>query len=339
MTERRVPEGWSSAELERVDSCPACASVRSAAGHDELRDEMEGVAGSWSMRRCLDCGSFYLDVRPRLDAIGKAYASYHTHAEATAPAAGDNGSSLLWRWSNGYMNARYGTARTPASPIGRLVLPLIPPLRQQLDYFYRHLPVRPGRLLDVGCGNGVFLMRAREAGWTVQGIEPDPKAAASARRAGLEVIEGTLDNGEDLGLFDAVTASHVIEHVHDPRLFFRQVFERLRPGGRLWLATPNVESLGHRRYGRAWRGLEPPRHMTVFSLPALRRLLDDAGFVQVEARRRGRGSRYILQSSAEVARRYGMSVRPLSAGLVDLLASMAPSLSEECVMTAVRSGH
>lgn len=339
MAEPCPPAGWLSSELECVQECPACHSHQSVRAYEGLRDDMEGVPGEWSMRRCMACGSFYLDVRPSVEAIGKAYVSYHTHADALVQAAEDNGSSLLWRCANGYMRARYGAHREPSSFLGRWVLPLISPLRQQLDYFYRHLPARPGRLLDVGCGNGVFLMRAKEAGWSTQGIEPDPKAVAAAQRAGLDVVEGTLDSCPDLGLFDVVTASHVIEHVHDPRGFLRQIHDRLRPGGQLWLATPNAGSLGHRMFGKAWRGLEPPRHMTVFSLPALRLLLEQAGFAQIKPRRRGRGSRYILQASRDVARNHGITGRYVPPAFVDVLATLSASCAEECVITAVKGGR
>ncbi|WP_267222678.1 class I SAM-dependent methyltransferase [Dyella silvae] len=275
-----------------------------------------------------------MDTRPKREAIGKAYASYHTHADGQASYATDNGTSLLWRISNGYMNARFGAMRKPSVATGRCVMPWLPPLRQQLDYFYRHLPSRRGRLLDVGCGNGVFLLRAKAAGWLVQGVEPDPIAAEAARGAGLSVFNGTLDAFDTSAQFDAITSSHVIEHVHEPRAFVSQLFDRLRPGGFVWLATPNATSLGHRRYGEAWRGLEPPRHITVLTPKALRALLLGAGFTSVRAHRRGRGSRYILQTSAELSCRMGRQVPPLSHWWVDGLATISPYLSEELVMSA-----
>ncbi|QNK00374.1 class I SAM-dependent methyltransferase [Dyella telluris] len=327
---------WLPDELESVDQCPVCQSSRSAIAYEGLRDELEGVPGEWSMRRCLSCGSFYLGLRPKALAIGKAYASYYTHVSGLERMAADNGTSFLWRLSNGYMNARFGSARAPASFVGRIVLPWLLPLRQQLDFFYRHLPGRPGKLLDVGCGNGIFLLRAKDAGWDVQGIEPDPMAVAAARRAGLDVIEGTLDAYGGDGDFDVVTTSHVIEHVHDPRRFVEQMFALLRPGGRLWIATPNAQSLGHRHFGHAWRGLEPPRHITVLTQRALRELLESTGFRQIRNHRRGRGSGYILRASMKLAERYGSPATPLSNRWVDLLATCSAALGEECVVSAVK---
>jgi 2-polyprenyl-3-methyl-5-hydroxy-6-metoxy-1,4-benzoquinol methylase len=62
-----------------------------------------------------------------------------------------------------------------------------------------------------------------------------------------------LDGGD----FDAITMSHVIEHVPDPLASLDKCRRLLRLGGYLVLSTPNVRSLGHQRFGQSWRGLEP----------------------------------------------------------------------------------
>lgn len=328
---------WDADELEAVTACPACGAAPGEYRYRQLHDHLEGVAGDWDLRDCAGCHSLFLDPRPAPQAIGKAYASYYTHAAAGSAYADDNGSSLLWKLANGYMNARYGSRRTPALAAGRFLLPWMLPVRQQLDFFYRHVSRRPGRLLDVGCGNGLFLLRAQAAGWDVSGLEPDPQAAAAARASGLEVQVGTLDGFRAGQPFDVVCASHVIEHVHDPARFLQQIASLLRADGTIWLATPNAQSIGHRRYGRAWRGLEPPRHLTIFSAQALRGLLEKAGFTAIRLHRRGRGAGYILRTSQELAKRESMDVRRLSVGWVDLRASLSASAGEELVISARRS--
>jgi 2-polyprenyl-3-methyl-5-hydroxy-6-metoxy-1,4-benzoquinol methylase len=133
-----------------------------------------------------------------------------------------------------------------------------------------------GKVLDVGCGNGAFLARMKLLGWQCTGIETDPLAAQFARDSfGLNVREGTLgDAGFSDDSFDVVTLSHVIEHVHSPQDLLMQCRRVLKPGGKLVVLTPNILSLGHRIFGRAWRGLEPPRHLQSFHPNALRQVVE-----------------------------------------------------------------
>jgi SAM-dependent methyltransferase len=141
-----------------------------------------------------------------------------------------------------------------------------------------HRPSGRGRLLDVGCGDGTFLGEMSRAGWDVQGLEPDPEAAALARKTGVPVVETPLEDASfEAESFDAVTMSHVIEHMHDPVGALHTCRHILRPGGTLWLATPNLESRGHALFGRDWIGLDPPRHLVLFTRASLANALEQAG--------------------------------------------------------------
>jgi SAM-dependent methyltransferase len=139
------------------------------------------------------------------------------------------------------------------------------------------------RLLDIGCGNGEYLARAREAGWDVFGCDFDPAAVRAARASGAEVREGGAEAFADsLASFDAVTLSHIIEHVHDPAALLAQCRNLLKPGGTLFIDTPNADARGLTLFRRSWRGLEPPRHLVLFNWDGLERLLAGSGFETVE---------------------------------------------------------
>jgi SAM-dependent methyltransferase len=185
---------------------------------------------------------------------------------------------------NGYRNYRFGMRERPASILGVLAVWLMPDQRALLDTGGRHLPKRPkGRLLDVGCGNGDFLLFAQRAGWEAIGVEPDPKAVEVARARGLTVHLGTLETlHEAPESFQGITMNHVIEHVHHPRATLEHCYRLLKRGGWLWIETPNLDAQGHARYGENWIGLDTPRHLVVFTDRSLLRLLEEVGFARIE---------------------------------------------------------
>ena len=75
--------------------------------------------------------------------------------------------------------------------------------------------------------------------------------------------------------------SHVIEHVHAPLDFVKLAYNCLKPGGILYLDTPNIESLGARKFGKNWRGIETPRHLVLFSKSGLKNILVQASFEKI----------------------------------------------------------
>jgi len=300
---------WPAHHLEAVPECPIC---KGGSGrdlwHGEMTDRVFGIApGAWSLYRCRDCGSGWLDPRPDAASLPQAYAGYFTHGEIRERVIVRR-RGIVRRWLhdalNDYMNHRYGTRRVPASAYGHWLTWLLPPLRAAVDATCRHLPRAPaggGLLLDVGCGNGAFLRLAREMGWNVTGLDFDPEAVEQARNAGFEAIVGgveALDTVADR--YDVITLSHVIEHVGDPNDTLACLYRLLKPGGMLWLETPNLGSLGHQLYGRDWRGLEPPRHLVLCNAQSLRTTLSRTGFVDIRQRWNAMVSFEVLRASSAI---------------------------------------
>lgn len=102
----------------------------------------------------------------------------------------------------------------------------------------------PGRLLDVGCGEGTFLSLAQKNGWQVSGTEIS--AFASKHASGLlntDIFHGDLPSGRfKENSFDVVTMWHVLEHVGNPKLYLSEIHRILKPEGLFVLAVPNVNN-------------------------------------------------------------------------------------------------
>lgn len=143
----------------------------------------------------------------------------------------------------------------------------------------RLLP-RNGRVLDIGCGNGEFLMRMKQRGFKVEGTEWSPQSAARIPKdAGIPVHVGDLLS-LDLrpGSYDLISIWHVLEHVRQPDSTLRRVAELLKPGGTLIIAVPNADSRQARRFGPHWLHHDPPRHLFGFGPDSLTQLLKKSSF-------------------------------------------------------------
>lgn len=262
--------------------------------HRGLGDRVFGAPGLWDLVQCStpDCDLTWLLMTPLPEDLGVAYASYYTHGTIEEDTVERLPRPLVVKrlllqalcrrflWRSGLMLEHH-----------------------DLDTMMLR-SARPGRLLDVGCGSGLLLQRLRIAGWEVEGLDSDEKAVGRAWRE-----YGVTVRCADLramcypdASFDAVTMNHVIEHVHDPVGALAECWRILRSGGRLVVTTPNIASWGHERFGRNWRGLEPPRHLQVFSVKTLAEAARHAGFPRIEVRSTCARAYGILLASLELER-------------------------------------
>jgi 2-polyprenyl-3-methyl-5-hydroxy-6-metoxy-1,4-benzoquinol methylase len=284
-----------------VANCPLCGEPGTIA-REGLTDDLFSALGTWTFLRCAQDGLWWLSPRPRSEDLHLIYAGYYTHSLSCAPVSRLRGAI---RDLKAAMLARGLGYPMDSSWLMRSIATALQRVRVFADIAAAEvmwLPSSPGkRLLDVGCGAGLFAGQMLQLGWKVEGIEPDPVAAHQAREAyGLRVYEGSLEGtAVPKGSYDAVTASHVVEHVEDSVQFLATCWDLLRPGGMLVVLTPNVESYAHGAFGNYWRGLEPPRHLTLFNPDALRRVAERAGVRGAAVRTSARAASFMwLMSDA-----------------------------------------
>ena len=138
--------------------------------------------------------------------------------------------------------------------------------------------VRPGRLLDLGCWTGSFMIAAQDRGWQPVGVEPSEWGRARTLERGLDVRDGDLFNPPvERGSFRLVILCDVLEHVRDPVGALDTIAGLLEPGGYLYLTVPNAGSRVARLLGRRWWSVLP-MHLQYFTPGSLARALGRAGF-------------------------------------------------------------
>jgi SAM-dependent methyltransferase len=140
--------------------------------------------------------------------------------------------------------------------------------------------VTHGSVLDVGCGYGYFVRRALAAGFDAYGVDLSPDGIREAEKhAPGRVFRGTLDEVEALAdrRFDVIFASHLIEHIPEPRPLVETLAKRLNEGGIVMFVTPNIESWLARVSGRRWVSFKIPEHVAYYTPTTIRHLLEGAG--------------------------------------------------------------
>lgn len=230
---------------EQLESCPVCGAT---AFRDKLLVQDKSVSREeFTIVQCQACDFQFTNPRPAAAHIGKYY-------ESDAYVSHNSGAQGLI--NRVYRVARYFTVRRKVTLITKL-----------------H-GGRPGRLLDYGCGTGHFLAGAKKAGWDVVGLEPSERARQeAARRAGQSIQEPAALASLPPASFDILTLWHVLEHVHALNEILAQLTAVLKPGGRLLIAVPNVDSLDAQHYRQDWAAYDVPRHLYHFVPATMRRLL------------------------------------------------------------------
>lgn len=153
--------------------------------------------------------------------------------------------------------------------------------RGRLERISRYRDKAPGRFLEIGCAVGYLLQAARDAGWSVKGVELSHFASEYARQElGLEVLTGSLESVKqqlEPG-FDVVAMYHVIEHLTDPIQTLRHIRSLVDAGALLVVECPDFSSRRARRLGSSWKYCIPPEHISYFCEGSLAKALALSGF-------------------------------------------------------------
>lgn len=214
------------------------------------RDLLHNIPGEFTIYRCLNCGLERTTPRPTPATIGVYYPSdYGPYREKADKSLGSK--RVMKDWLRGILGLR------------SRVLP----------------PVRPGRMLELGCSSGNYMQEARSAGWHVEGIEFSPEAAAVARSKGFSVRVGPIEqmefSGED---YDLITAWMVLEHLHEPVSALRKLRSCVKPDGYLVASVPSAKSPSRTLFGEYSYDLHLPNHLFHFTPRTLAIVLEKSGW-------------------------------------------------------------
>lgn len=143
---------------------------------------------------------------------------------------------------------------------------------------------KTGKLLDIGCGFGLFLKMAKEVGFKVYGVEMEKETVKAAQeKFGLKNISPKSVEKIDFPerYFDVITLFDILEHLENPEVILKKLKRLLKPDGLLVIQSPNIESIMFKLTKKKWNWLLAPNHLYHFTPKSLTSLLKDSGFKTV----------------------------------------------------------
>jgi len=160
--------------------------------------------------------------------------------------------------------------------------------------------VQRGNILDMGAGIGAFLHTMKKRNWHTRGIEPDAGARDQARKIfNIELSDTSIFDQLPAQSFDAITLWHVLEHVHQLHGYVERLKALLKPGGKIFIAVPNYDSLDNSIYKLYWAAYDVPRHLYHFSPRSMQVLLEKHGLKIVAKKPMWFDSFYIILLSSK----------------------------------------
>jgi 2-polyprenyl-3-methyl-5-hydroxy-6-metoxy-1,4-benzoquinol methylase len=234
--------------LNSHHGCPAC-------GSPETPEPIYRKAG-YQILRCVTCGLGSTALDDRFDPVSLYSADYFQGNQADGYADYVGSESVLRREFRNVVRSLIHHGRTR------------------------------GRLFEIGCAYGFFLLEARKH-FEVHGIEVAADAAEHCRSQGLDVATG-IETDECMarrGPFDIVVMLDVIEHLQNPLEVLKIASSNLNSGGHILISTGDWDSVLSRLMGSAWRLMTPPQHLFFFSQKTIQSILSRAGFRVVQISR------------------------------------------------------
>jgi 2-polyprenyl-3-methyl-5-hydroxy-6-metoxy-1,4-benzoquinol methylase len=260
------------------------------------RDRYLGRDGLFAVTECRSCGFLFTNPRPTREAMARFYPDEYGPYQQFLPTRVEifvDGSSFLshlkaelkYAVLTKYYDCRLEESH-PKSHVLDAMPKMISSVIERIAYrFFQKRNLRipifggNGKVLDIGCGNGLYLLLLKQLGWNAEGFDLADHATPSLRQAGIRVhterLERLLAFSES---YNVITMWHVLEHLYDPLGDLKIIRRLLSNDGLLLVEVPNSTSIPAKLFGGDWFPWDLPRHLSHFSPDSLTRMLKKAGF-------------------------------------------------------------
>ena len=210
----------------------------------------------WHVYKCIACNLYFLTPEPAEEQLKQAYDTSY-----------------------------YGEGK---KKFGVSVEKFIDHFRKRKARYITSLIPENSKVLDFGCGSGMFLQHLSQLGrYELYGHEIEGIAAQRASNVNeLKLKVGALKESDyPKDYFDAITMYHVWEHLEKPKTVLSILSRSLKKDGMFVLSFPNIISMQSRLFKGRWYHLDPPRHLSFYGVSDFIRIMKNEGFSLVNKKR------------------------------------------------------
>lgn len=249
-------------KVEQVTKCLICG-----AESQKLlfigQDDRYGYPYNFPVVECMKCGLAYLAVRPHSDELSKIYQKYYI---TNIKEGMINGNEKNWKIK---------LKKLPLKPLYRFCV-------NPRENLYHGLDIGPNkRVLDIGSGigtDGARQIQRQGSDWFA--VEVDANICDILRSEGFSHFCGTLEefyqtNPEP---FDYIILSQVLEHIYEPKQFFKILHALICNNGKIILSCPNYDSFLKKQFGISWLHWHIPFHVAHYNYHTLNLIAQITGF-------------------------------------------------------------
>ena len=240
------------------------------------------IPGEFNIVKCLKCGLIFTNPRLQMSDIKKFYSNNLNYDNRSLNLRQNN--QILLPISKEILSDYFNYSILKKSKLRKvLFLPNFLRIRKKWKVCQR-IPthIKNGRILEIGCAYGGYLILLKRLGWIVKGLELSKKAADySKNQLNLDVEKKPIEDFHSDVLYDIVYMHMVLEHVESPKLVLKKCYSLLKPNGKLVFNIPDFSGIEVRLYKKYAYTLQLPFHLYHFTPSTIKNYLRTINFKSI----------------------------------------------------------
>lgn len=244
------------------------------------KDLYNNIDGEFTVVKCDNCGFIYTNPRPFGKELLKYYpnkSGYYIPSKNIKKNYSKKPSIIYLKMLSSFLG--YNNLYSAQLKDKFLTFPIYLYLKRGLEMEGIPKFIPNGKLLDVGCSYGLYLLKMKKLGWNVKGLELNKKAADFGKKElDLDIINDDFTNFPIDEKFDVITMRMVLEHLPNPLKQLEKANELLKKNGQLIIIVPNFEGMEFRLFKEYCYALQVPVHFNHFTPLTIQNFCDKSGF-------------------------------------------------------------